>query len=176
MTADLPTKLRVAELNVFTPEDFVGFLARIYEHSPWVAEAVVNLRPFRNLQGLRDAMQNAVAHAPHDQQMELIKAHPDLAGRLALQGQLTPESTREQASAGLTEADAGVVRKIQHLNEEYRARFDFPFIICARLNKVDSILTAMERRLRNSLHEEISIALREIYQIAGLRLGDIIDP
>ena len=172
---ELPDKLHIADLNVLEHQDFVDCLARIYEHSPWVAEAVVNLRPFHNLEGLRDAMQYAVANAPGEKQMDLIEAHPDLAGRLAQQGRLTPESTREQASAGLSQANAEVIAKVQQLNEQYRSRFNFPFIICARLNKVDDILSAMETRMPNNVRQEISTALQEIYKIARLRLEDLID-
>jgi 2-oxo-4-hydroxy-4-carboxy-5-ureidoimidazoline decarboxylase len=174
MAIDLQAKLRIPELNVLPREGFVEILGRIYEHSPWVAETVVNLRPFLSLDGLRDLMRSAVASAPHEKQMELIRSHPDLAGRLAQQGQLTPESTREQASAGLSDADPGVIGKIQTLNIHYRERFDFPFIICARLNKVDAILTAMQDRISNDTDVEIAAALAEIHKIAGLRLQDII--
>ena len=174
MATDLQAKLRIPELNVLPREGFVDTLGRIYEHSPWVAETVASLRPFLNLDGLRDLMRSAVTSAPHEKQMELIRAHPDLAGRLAQQGQLTPESTREQASAGLSDADPGVIAKIQSLNTHYLERFDFPFIICARLNKVDAILTAMEDRISNDTDVEITTALAEVHKIAGLRLQDII--
>ncbi len=166
--------LRIAELNVFAASDFIDYLGRIYEHSPWVAEAVVNLRPFFDSPSLREAMENAVSAAPHDRQMDLICSHPDLAGRLAQQGALTPESTREQASAGLAEADAAAIAKIRDLNTRYRQRFDFPFIICARLNNVTDILAAMETRISNEPREEIATALTEIHKIARLRLADIV--
>ncbi len=175
MTTGLPVKLRIAELNVMPNREFVIFLGRIYEHSPWVAEAVVNLRPFLDFGGLRDAMRSAVDQAANEKQMDLIRAHPDLAGRLAQQGQLTPESTREQASAGLTGADADVIARIQELNTEYRGRFGFPFIICARLNNVSTILGAMEKRVGNGMAGETGTAIAEIHKIANLRLEDIID-
>jgi 2-oxo-4-hydroxy-4-carboxy-5-ureidoimidazoline decarboxylase len=166
---------KITQVNTLPPEDFITLLARIYEHSQWVAETVVNQRPFKNPAALRDAMAQVVATAPPSLQLELIQAHPDLAGRLAQQNQLTPESTREQAAAGLAAADPALITQIQTLNADYRARFDFPFIICARLNKVEAILDAMLARLPNDRDEEIATALAEIDKIAALRLQDLIE-
>ncbi|HVJ45376.1 MAG TPA: 2-oxo-4-hydroxy-4-carboxy-5-ureidoimidazoline decarboxylase, partial [Luteolibacter sp.] len=105
----------------------------------------------------------------------LIRAHPDLAGRLARQGKLTAESTREQAAAGIAAADTETIARIGELNAAYRKRFDFPFIICARLNNVNTIVDAMERRLGNDPATEQATALEEIGKIARLRLADIVE-
>ena len=165
----------IYQLNTIAGKDFIHALSGVYEHSPWVAEIAETLRPFPNFASLREAMANVVAEAPFQQKLKLINAHPDLAGRLAQQGQLTPESAREQASAGLAQANPEIIRKIQILNAQYQSRFHFPFIICARLNNVQTILTAMENRLSNSLQQEITTALAEIDKIAGLRLLDLIE-
>jgi 2-oxo-4-hydroxy-4-carboxy-5-ureidoimidazoline decarboxylase len=111
--------------------------------------------------------------ASPDRQLDLVRAHPDLAGRLAQQ-QLTAESTREQASAGLNALSAAELENFQSLNDAYRNRFGFPFIICARLNARDAILRAMESRLRNSPAQEHETALAEIEKIARLRLEDAV--
>lgn len=162
----------LADLNSLPRSEFVAELGGIFEHSPWVAEAAAANRPFATLSALHSAMVDAVRSAGPEKHLALIRAHPDLAGRLARQGQLTPESTREQAAAGLTESDPATLEKIQHLNTAYRERFGFPFVICARLNRVASILSAMEHRLHNSPNTEIATALEEIFQIARLRLED----
>ena len=165
----------ISEINSLSPEAFINLLGGIFEHSPWVAESAEKLRPFSDLEALHDAMTGVVAGSPAERQLALIQAHPDLAGRLAKQGQLTAESTREQASAGLTSADSVTLDRIGELNTTYRAMFGFPFIICARLNKVDRIVEAMETRLLHTPDEEISAALAEIGKITLLRLKDLID-
>ena len=110
--------------------------------------------------------------ALRERQLALIQAHPDLAGRLAQQRKLTAESTREQASAGLNELSEEELSRFQQMNDRYRARFGFPFIICARLNAKDTILAAMEHRVSNSPEVEFQTALGEIEKIAHLRLQD----
>lgn len=172
MSGSLLTTYSLAELNVLPHSDFVSTLGGIFEHSPWVAEATADRRPFVTLSALHSAMVHAVTSAGPEKHLALIRAHPDLAGRLAQQGQLTPESSREQAAAGLTESDPTTLEKIERLNTAYRERFGFPFVICARLNHVETILSAMEHRLHNSPDTEITTALEEIFQIARLRLED----
>lgn len=112
--------------------------------------------------------------ASPERQLALIRAHPDLAGRLAKLGQLTVESTREQASAGLDQLPDDELAAFQKLNTAYRERFSFPFIICARLNARDAILAAMNARIHNSPAQEHAAALGEIEKIAWLRLGDVL--
>ncbi len=165
----------MAELNALPPAEFVGRVGGIFEHSPWIAEKAAGQRPFATRSDLHAAMVAIVQSAGAEKQLALINAHPDLAGRLARQGQLTAESTREQAAAGLAHAEAGIVEKIQALNTSYRARFGFPFIICARLNNVETILTAMTERIHHSQEKEISTALAEISKIAQLRLADLVE-
>ena len=110
--------------------------------------------------------------ASRERQLALIQAHPDLAGRLAQQRKLTAESTREQASAGLNHLSEVELSRFQQLNERYRARFGFPFVICARLNAKEAILAAMEARVNHSPNDEFQTALGEIEKIAWLRLQD----
>lgn len=165
----------MAELNALPAAEFVAKVGGVFEHSPWIAEETAGQRPFDKRDDLHAAMVAIVQAAGEEKQLALINAHPDLAGRLAQQGQLTAESTREQAAAGLAGAEASVVEKIQSLNAAYRSRFGFPFIICARLNKVETILTAMEQRVNHSPEEEIATALKEISKIAQLRLADVVE-
>jgi len=168
-------KYHWAEMNGLPAEEFVAGLGGIYEHSPWVAEIAAGARPFGSQEDLRAAMARAVAESGAERQLALINAHPDLAGRLAQQGLLTPESSREQAAAGLASADAEALGRIEALNGRYRGKFGFPFIICARLNNVGTIVAAMEARLGNERKTEIAAALAEIDKIAALRLGDLIE-
>ena len=167
-------KCTMAELNAASAEEFVRRVGGIFEHSPWIAEAVASGRPFAGVDDLLYAMGGVVRNSPAEKQFALIQAHPDLAGRLAQQGRLTAESSREQAAAGLTAAGAAAIARIRELNTAYRSRFGFPFIICARQNNAQTIVAAMEQRLKNEPAGEPAAALEEIFKIARLRLADIV--
>ena len=112
--------------------------------------------------------------ADEEKQLALIRAHPDLVGMAAQAGTLTPQSTREQASAGLDQLTSEDIALFQKHNEAYQSKFGFPFIICARLNKKQSIVAGFEQRLNNSRGHELETALQEIEKIAKLRLRDIV--
>ncbi len=154
-------------------ERFVARYGGLFEHSPWVAERTFGRGPFADREQLYRELCATMRSATHDEQLALIRAHPDLAGRLAQQGALTQASTAEQASAGLDQLDPHELERFQRLNAAYREKFDFPFVICARLNDRARILAAMERRLAHDAGAEFAAALSEIEQIAALRLADI---
>jgi 2-oxo-4-hydroxy-4-carboxy-5-ureidoimidazoline decarboxylase len=166
--------MTLVELNSLDRPAFTSALGHLFEHSPWVAEQTWPRRPFRYAVELHAALCATMRSAPRDRQLALICAHPDLAGRLAQQRKLTAESTREQASAGLSALTDGELANFQKLNDTYRTRFGFPFIICARLNAKEAIVTAMQTRLRNSTEVEFQTALSEIEKIARLRLEDLL--
>jgi OHCU decarboxylase len=141
-----------------------------------VAEETFDRRPFRDAAQLHAALCETVRMAPLERQLALINAHPDLAGRLARLGQLTKASAGEQAGAGLDRLSAEEMAAFQKLNDAYRARFGFPFIICARLNAKDAIMSAMRERINNTPAAEHAAALAEIEKIAWLRLQDVLKP
>jgi allantoate deiminase len=165
----------LADLNAGSRESFVAACGGFFEHSPWVAERVWAQRPFASVADLHEKMCAVVRSASTDEQLALIRAHPDLVGRLAREGRLTRESTAEQAAAGLAALTAGEVEAFERYNAAYRDRFGFPFVICARENKKDAILAAFPARLQNSREQEIATAFREIEKIARLRMDDAID-
>lgn len=164
----------LSDLNTAGRAAFTAALGHLFEHSPWVAEETWLKRPFRDVAHLQAELCATMRGAPHGRQLALIRAHPDLAGRLAQQNQLTAESTREQASAGLNQLAAEELAGFQKLNAAYLARFGFPFIICARLSNKSAILTAMQARSGNSPEQEFQTALGEIEKIAQLRLNDFL--
>jgi 2-oxo-4-hydroxy-4-carboxy-5-ureidoimidazoline decarboxylase len=164
----------VAEINSANEQGFVALIGHLFEHSPWVAAETWPQRPFRDAAHLHSALCATMRAAPRERQLALINAHPDLAGRLAQRRQLTTESTREQASAGLSTLGDAELARFQSLNTAYRERFGFPFIICARLNAKEAILRAMENRLTNPPEQEFQTALGEIEKIAHLRLKDVV--
>jgi 2-oxo-4-hydroxy-4-carboxy-5-ureidoimidazoline decarboxylase len=168
--------LTLAELNASDRDAFVGALGHLFEHSPWVAAETHALGPFTSLDVLHGALCATMRAASADRQLALIRAHPDLAGRLARAGQLTADSTKEQAAAGLDRLSPEEAQEIQRLNGAYKARFGFPFIICARLNAKALILAAMRARSGSTPEEEHSTALGEIAKIARLRLNEAVTP
>ena len=148
----------------------------MFEHSPWIAEVTWPKRPFASVDTLHRALCQTVTDASEVQQLALIRAHPDLVGKLALAGQLTKESTSEQASAGLGNLTPEEVALFQTNNAAYKEKFGFPFVICARLNKKEAILNGFKVRLQNSRKQEIQAAITEIFKIAELRLRDLTQP
>src|SRR5204862_3280548 len=129
---------------------------------------------FGDVQTLHRLLCETVRRAGLEEQLALIRAHPDLVGRAALAGSLTPQSLAEQASAGLDKLTAEEIALFQSSNRAYLEKFGFPFVICARLNQKEAILQGFGQRLNHSRKEEIETALEEIYKIAYLRLHDIV--
>jgi len=166
----------LSELNSADRAVFAAALGHLFEHSPWVAEETWPQRPFPSREALLAALCATMREAARDRQLALIRAHPDLAGRLAQQKKLTAESTREQASAGLDQLTDAELAAFTAQNGAYKEKFGFPFIICARLNAKASILTAMATRVHNPPGDEFSTALGEIEKIAWLRLQDAVKP
>ena len=162
---------KLAELNAMDRVEFVRVVGPVFEHSPWVAARTEAQRPFRSREALHAALVATVEKASNEEKVCLIRAHPDLIG----DGELTSASKREQASAGLRDATAEEAKQFREFNRQYRERFGFPFVICARLNKKEAIARAFPVRLRNSREEEIETALQEISKIADLRLKDLIE-
>jgi OHCU decarboxylase len=140
-----------------------------------VAEAAWRRRPFASVVELQSALEAAMREAPRARQLELIRAHPELAGREAVQGTLTRESSHEQASAGLDHLSSDELEALRRLNRSYRKRFGFPMIICVREHTKDSIIAWGNARLEHSREQEVDIALGEITKIARLRLADLIE-
>jgi OHCU decarboxylase len=153
---------------------FVAAIGGAFEHSPWIAERAWARRPFASVADLHEKLCGVVAAASPDEQVGLIRAHPDLVGRLAREGRLTCESAAEQAAAGLDALSADEVAAFERYNAAYRERFGFPFVICARENRKEAILAAFPRRLQNPREREVATALEEIYKIARLRLADLV--
>jgi 2-oxo-4-hydroxy-4-carboxy-5-ureidoimidazoline decarboxylase len=168
-------RVPLEQLNAASADDFVAALAGIYEHSPWVAAAVAGQRPFVSLAALDAAMAAAVRTASPEQQLALVALHPDLAGKAARAGAMTAESISEQGGAGLDRLSKTEYARFHHLNDAYREKFRFPFILCVRRHTRDSILRQYERRLQSTPEAELKTTLVEICRIAALRLNDRVE-
>lgn len=141
----------------------------LFEHSPWVEQRADARAP----SGDRHAdLMAIVAAATPDEQLALIRAHPELAGKAAIDGTLTDASAAEQAGAGLDRLTPAEYTRFHALNAAYAERFGFPFIICVRLADKAGILAAMQTRLTNDRDTEIAAALAQIGEIVRLRLAD----
>jgi 2-oxo-4-hydroxy-4-carboxy-5-ureidoimidazoline decarboxylase len=161
---------KLAELNALDPVEFTRVIGPVFEHSPWVAARTASQRPFFSRENLHAALVATVSKASDHEKLSLIRAHPDLIG----DAHLTAASQAEQASTGLQDASPDEAKQFREFNRQYRERFGFPFVICARLNKKDAIARAFPVRLRNSREQETETALQEISKIAELRLQDLV--
>lgn len=157
-------------------EDFVNVFADIYEHSPWVAEKAFDLgqdKSINDVDGLHQRMADLMLSADHATKLALINAHPDLAGKAAVRGELTASSTSEQAGAGIHECTAEEFARFTELNDAYKAKFGFPFIMAVKGSNRHQILAAFEERIHNSPEQEFARALAEINKIALFRLQQL---
>ena len=168
MTHKTPLK----RLNQMNAHGFVRTIGHVFENSPWIAERAHPSHPFHSVAELHQKLCEIVNDATEDQKLALIRAHPDLVGRMAQQ--LTPESKSEQAAAGLDRLSQEDVEVFQAYNDVYKETFGFPFVICARENRKDAILAAFPRRLKHTRQREIDVAIEEICKIAHLRLLDAV--
>jgi len=167
-------QITLREINTLDQDSFVTALSSLIEGPPWIVREVWHARPFESLTQLHQALCAVMYNAPLEQQMALLQAHPDLVGRAALAGTLSPESTGEQVSAGLDRLSQEEIATFTRLNQAYRDHFGFPFVICVRENKKESILAGFNARLQNTRSQEIEIALGEVAKICWFRLQDLV--
>ena len=170
------------ELNTKDRSGFVSAIGWVFEDSPWVAERAWDRRPFATLESLHDAMMSAVAAAPREEQLSLLRAHPELGavrlkpdttGSVRLQAdRMSDASSREQAGAGLDVLARDELERLRALNAAYREKFGFPFLYAVKGSTTHDILNAIERRLTSLRDAEQQEALRQVYRIARFRLEE----
>jgi N-carbamoyl-L-amino-acid hydrolase len=165
----------ILQLNAMSVPNFVSALESIWERSPWIPERAAAMRPFRNVLDLHSAMVARVLVSSLDEQLALIRAHPQLAGRAATRGELTPDSTREQRGAGLDACSPDELARLTQLNALYSERFGFPFVLAVKGHDRSSVLKELERRAGNTLDAERVAALQQITRIAAFRLTDLLE-
>lgn len=166
----MPDATSLRELNAADAAGFTRALGAVFERSPWVAQRAWARRPYATVRDLHAAMVLAVRQASAEEQIALLQAHPDLAGRAARLGAMSESSVAEQASAGLDRLTADEYDRFHRLNTAYRERFGFPFIIAVRHRDSIGILDAFARRLGHTREQEIETALTQVGEIAWLRL------
>jgi OHCU decarboxylase len=165
------TAFKTLRPSTLSREQFIATFGDIYEHSPWVAQQAFDQGPLSDeIETLHERMSAVLLHADQAAQLALINAHPDLAGKAAIQGELTAASTSEQAGAGIHLCTPAEFARFTELNEAYKARFRFPFIMAVKGSDRHQILAAFEQRIQHSAEVEFACALAEINKIALFRL------
>jgi 2-oxo-4-hydroxy-4-carboxy-5-ureidoimidazoline decarboxylase len=168
----MATPISLAATNAMPAADFVAAFGDVAEHSPWVAGKAAARRPFADRAAMIAAFQDAIGEAGADAQRALLEAHPDLAGRAAIAGDLTDDSRREQAGAGLDRLTAEEFARFTVLNTAYRETFGIPFIFAVLGADKHQILAAFEERLGNAADVEFATALQQVCRIVSFRLED----
>jgi 2-oxo-4-hydroxy-4-carboxy-5-ureidoimidazoline decarboxylase len=169
-----PTPITLDTLNGMSGDDFRRTLGAVFEHSPWVAERAWLTRPFPTLDALHAAMAASVRRASREEQLALLRAHPDLGGKAARAGAMTEASVAEQSSAGLDRFSDEEYERFEWLNTAYRTKFGFPFVIAVRHHDKQAILAAFGERLGHTVEQELEAALTQVFDIARLRLDALV--
>ena len=164
--------LSIGELNRMAASEFTETFGDVAEHSPWVAERAAGTRPFADREGVVDAFAAALRCASREEQMTVLRAHPDLAGRAAIAGALTEDSRREQAGAGLDRLTPAEFERFTALNAAYRERFGIPFIFAVKGATKGMILAAFEERCANEPEVELRNAIDNVCRIMRFRIED----
>jgi 2-oxo-4-hydroxy-4-carboxy-5-ureidoimidazoline decarboxylase len=162
----------LAELDALPREQFVAALGFVFEDSPWVADRAWKRRPFASLQDLHCAMTTEVERAPHEEQLALLLAHPDLGAR----ARMSTASVGEQSGAGLDRLTADEYEKLRSSNEAYRRKFGFPFLFAVKGATKHDILISLDQRLNATAEDEFQRALQQVYRIAWFRLEALVEP
>ncbi len=167
---DFPITL--ATVNAMDVPAFVAAFGDVAEHSPWVAERAAGGRPFESLRDMVEAFADEVREAGPAEKLALLRAHPDLAGKAAIAGEMAEDSRREQAGAGLDALTPEEFSRFTELNESYSAKFGFPFILAVRGADKQTILGAFAERIERDPEAEKAMAVNEVTRIIGLRIED----
>jgi 2-oxo-4-hydroxy-4-carboxy-5-ureidoimidazoline decarboxylase len=168
--------MSIEAVNALSAEAFVAAFGDVAEHTPWVAEKSGAKRPFADRRAMSEAFIDAVLEAGDPEKLALIQAHPDLAGRVAIAGDLAPESKREQAGAGLDQLSEAEFARFTKLNDAYRSKFRFPFILAVKGADKKLVLSAFEERIENDPETEFANAIRQVARIVAFRIDDRVAP
>jgi 2-oxo-4-hydroxy-4-carboxy-5-ureidoimidazoline decarboxylase len=166
--------MTLAEVNGMEEKPFVGALGGIFEHSPWVAERAFSDRPFASVDALHAAMVAVVARAPESEQLALLRAHPELAGKALTRGELTVDSRKEQSGAGLSQCSPEEFARLTELNRRYNLKFGFPFILAVKGFDRAGILREFARRVEQDRDAEFAESLAQIARITRFRLEALV--
>ena len=166
--------MTLADINALEEPQFVHTLGGVFEHSPWVAQRAFARRPFASVDALHAAMNDVVSSASADEQLALLRAHPELAGKAAIRGELTADSTTEQGGAGLTACSPDEFAQLTQLNRRYLAKFGFPFILAVKGYDRAGVIREFARRVEHDRARELTECLAQVARITRFRLDALI--
>ena len=166
--------MTLAELNAMDEPAFARALGGIFEHSPWVAERAFAEQPFVSVDALHAAMAAAVDRASEGEKLALLRAHPELAGKAAVRGELTADSSKEQSGAGLSQCSPEEFARVTELNRRYNAKFGFPFILAVKGHDRASVIREFARRVEHDRSSEFAESLAQVARIARFRLEALV--
>ncbi len=170
-----PPPWSLAALDALTPEALVSHLGRVVEHSPWVVQRAAQARPFGSYAALLRSLEHTIHTASLEEQLTLLRAHPELAGREAVAGVMTPESNAEQMRLGLLELTRANMSRLIDANRRYRERFAYPFVVALRLHdSIDSVFGEFERRIVHEHADELPVALQQVCEVMRGRLSSLV--
>jgi len=167
--------MTLADINALDRPVFVARLGGIVEHSPWIAHDAWLRRPFASVDALHSALVAALMAAPVETQLTVIRAHPELAGKAAIRGEMTPDSKLEQGGAGLTQCSPQEFARLSALNRAYKAKFGFPFIVAVKGLDRAAIIERFAARLEHDRATEFGEALGQIARISRFRLAAMLE-
>lgn len=167
-------KLCISEVNKMSFSDFIQTFGSVIEHTPLAAATIWSSGPFADLNCLHRAFTTFISDLNEPTKAGVLRCHPDLAGKLAQSGMLSSNSMTEQSAAGLLDLSEQERKDLISMNHQYREKFNFPFIICARENKKDAIIREIRNRLGNSVCHEVECAIGEVCKIAWYRLAGLV--
>lgn len=169
-------KYSLAEINALPPTDFHKVFINVIEFWSEAAVFVSALAPFPSLEAIDRAFEDYLTRLNRENKIRILRQHPDLAGKLAESGDLSAESTAEQQQAGLADLTMSQKQELNELNEEYKIKFGYPFVICVReTNKLEAILSAIKLRLNNTVEQEVQTGIDEVKKICRLRIQQIVE-
>src|SRR6185369_16203516 len=163
--------MKAADLNAMDEAGFEAKLGHVFEHAPWVAHRVATRRPFADRQSLHAAMVAVIMSASEAEKLALLRGHPELAGKAAIAGDLTDDSKREQSGAGLNQLTPAEYERFHALNDAYKTKFGFPFIVAVKGMNKHNIIAAFAARLDSTREREMNTALEQVGRIGGFRLA-----
>jgi 2-oxo-4-hydroxy-4-carboxy-5-ureidoimidazoline decarboxylase len=167
--------MKLAALNALDEAGFEARLGHVFEHAPWIARRTAARRPFADRAALHVAMVGVIAAADEAEKLALLRGHPELAGKAAIAGDLTAESKSEQKGAGLDRLTPAEYARFHALNDAYKQKFGFPFIVAVKGMDKHAILAAFQARLDSTRERELDTALEQVGRIGGFRLADAVE-
>ena len=160
----------IDKFNKLSKTEFISIFGNIFEKTEWIAERCYESKPYNNLDELVSKMMKIFENSEKEKHLEILNSHPDLA----VEKKLTKDSKNEQKNASLNQCTDKEFIEFKKLNEEYKKKFGFPFIIAVKGKNKEEILNSFRQRITNNINSEFEEAKKQVKKIASFRLSEII--